>query len=294
MKQNLHLLFNPHSGAGKKAGTLDKIRSYLDPHFTMRIHISKSRAEARSITESICSSSDTPCIAVAGGDGTISDVLNGCDLTKTTLGIIPVGTVNIVARELGIPLDIERACKVIRQGTRTTIDVTTANNRRFIFGVGVGFDAKIVHNVTLEKKLKFGKMSYALETFNTVKSFQPFAAKIRVDDTVIHDGPVFNVIIGKSKLYAGKYTLFPEASLDNGVIDAALFTHPGKLRFMTGCAKFFLKLRDSHISLIRGKKIEVLTGEKIPMQIDGDAEGFSPVAFQIDAQKLSLFAPHAC
>lgn len=291
MKKPLHLIFNPHSGLGKKAGTLEMIRESLSKDFIVTEYISKSREQAAATAQTICSAEPRPVIAIAGGDGTLSDVLNGCTVSTVTLGIIPTGTVNIVAQELKLPLDIPAACRIIAQGAIRRIDIPTANGRRFMFGAGIGFDAEIVHNVTLETKLRLGKMSYALETLRTMRRFKPFETAVTVDGSAVYRGTAYTVIIGKSKLYAGKYVLFPEAAMDNGVLDVAVFHHLSLFKFASGCLKFFLKRPDACITLARGTCVEVSPAGTIPVQIDGDAEGFSPVTFRIAEQQLALFAP---
>jgi diacylglycerol kinase family enzyme len=112
-----------------------------------------------------------------------------------------------------------------------------------------------------------------------------------IDGQKVFDGPVFQVIIGKSNYYAGKFALFKDASLSNGYFDVALFTHPNKLRFTLGCVRFFMRRNDTQRLLFRGKNIIVQTIEPVPTQLDGDLADDTPVEFQLIGQTLEVLVP---
>ncbi len=291
VKERLFLIFNPNSGKGKRAGTLRRIQDCLSGQFHVELNITTSRDQARRTAEKITSVHKKPLIVVAGGDGTINDIINGCRMDNIVLGLIPAGTANIIALQLGIPLTIKDSCAIIKNRVTRKIDIGLANRTRFIFCAGLGFDGNVVKSVKLEHKLLLGQSVYLLQAVKTLMKLRPFHSMVIIDGQKVFDGPVFQVIIGKSNYYAGKFALFKDASLSNGYFDVALFTHPNKLRFTLGCVSFFMRRNDTQRLLFRGKNIIVQTIEPVPTQLDGDLADDTPVEFQLIGQTLEVLVP---
>lgn len=288
-KQKLHLIFNPNSGKGKKRGILETIKNTLADDFDLDLIVSTSRKMARDTAQEITKTRRNAYIAVAGGDGTINDVLNGCDLSSgVTMGLLPTGTVNIVAKELGIPETVTDACACLKNKIEKPVDVSVANKIRFLFGAGIGFDADIIENVDLKQKLVLGKGVYALNAFKLMSGYKPFPATVSVDGKVCYEGTSFEIIVGKSKYYAGKFLLFPDASFDNGLLDIAIFAHQSKPGFAFGCVKFFLRARDAKRFHFQGKTISIKTQWPVAYHVDGDTGASAPVDFRIEKEPLRL------
>ncbi|RJP58089.1 MAG: diacylglycerol kinase family lipid kinase [Candidatus Auribacter fodinae] len=292
MKKRAYLIYNPHSGRGKYKSTLRAVLQQLKPHFEVELIVSNSREFARDIAAKVTAKEDKPLVVVAGGDGTINDVVNGADLRNMVLGIIPVGSVNVIAYDLKIPSRIEHACSILANNSSVrTLDVSKANNTRFIFGAGVGFDAAVVKNVELKHKLLLGKTVYAWQSMRLMKSFKPFEASVTCDGNEVYSGLVFDLIIGKSNYYAGRFKLFDDASYTNGRLNGAIFTHSTIPQYIKGCAAFFMQMKDRRRIYFSGSNIEVKTDSAVPYHVDGDAGSASPVSFHINSQKLYVVAP---
>ena len=112
-------------------------------------------------------------IIAAGGDGTVNEVLNGLDPKVCTLGVLPVGTMNVLALELGIPPGLEKALEVIRAGKRKRLDLGLANERRFIQLAGVGLDAETVRRTHPNAKRAWGPWSYLMTAAQLMVSPAP-------------------------------------------------------------------------------------------------------------------------
>lgn len=290
-KQKLYLIYNPNSGLGKRKSTLFSIVQCFQDKFDLIIRVSVSREHARDIAKEITSSENNPIVVVAGGDGTVNDIVNGANLNNIILGIIPAGSVNVIAGELGIAQNIKKACEVIANKKIDRIDVSLANDIRFIFCAGLGFDAYIIKNVSLKSKLLFGKSVYGWEFIRRLKDFVPFDAQIMVDGKKVYEGRLFECIAGKSRCYAGKFILFPDASMKNGKIELVALTHQSKASFLSGCFKFFTGRNDPDFRYWRGDRIEVVTKNKIHYHVDGDNGCLSPVTFRLESPKLNIIVP---
>jgi len=290
-KKDLFLIYNPNSGKGKNTKTLDKIKRLLNDDFNLKVYVSNSRQSARDLAWQITSSCKNPLIVAAGGDGTINDIVNGCDINNVNIGILPVGTVNIIAKELGIEENLYKACEYIKKGNIAQIDVSKSNNIRFLFASGIGFDAQVVNNVSLKLKLMFGKLSYVIKSISVMFSFKPIDSIIINDNKQIFKGKFYQVIAGKTNIYAGNFKLFNDASLNNGLINLAVFSHPTKLSFVLGFIKFFISFNDKYIKRYQCRKIEIKTESLTPFHIDGDSGNISPVVIDVLETKLNVIVP---
>src|SRR3712207_338679 len=160
-------------------------------------------------------------VVAAGGDGTVNEVINGLE-ENATLGILPLGTANVLARELGLPLDVGQACQRILNGERTRVDIGVATNRegverRFACMAGVGFDAHVVRAVTPRLKNYLGTHAFALTAFRVLfgKEFPPVH--------VVHDGTTHVVrfaIVANAHHYGGGLWGAPCGRLTRGRISS--------------------------------------------------------------------------
>lgn len=290
VKKKLYLIFNPNSGKGKNKQTLPAILTHLSDFFDVEVSLSQSRMHARELARSITSSQNRPLIVAAGGDGTISDIVNGCRLDNVTLGIVPIGSVNIIADQLGIPSSINESCALIKKESSQQIDISSANALRFVFGAGVGFDGKVIEQVNLKHKLMLGKSIYCWTAMKVLPRFSPYEAEVVIDGKKVFSGRIFQVIVGKSRLYAG-FSLFHTASLFNGLFDVAIFTHRTKSSFVHGYLNCFMHIKDKKLHFFRGRSIRVSTDRPVPYHIDGDDGNSTPVEFSLLPQSLKVIVP---
>ena len=161
-------------------------------------------------------------IVAAGGDGTINEVVNGIGSAPVALGILPMGTVNVIAMELGIPFDLVAAWKVIRAGKIRLIDEASANGHLFIQMAGVGLDAQIVERNSRQIKKVLGPLSYLL-TATQVAAEKPPRLRVVSEGRPTVEGSF--VLVGNGKLYGGPFSLFKEADMQDGLLDVCVFRH---------------------------------------------------------------------
>lgn len=291
MKKKLHLIFNPNSGKGKFKHILPILTNNLKPYFDLDVNVSPNREKTRELAKKISSSEHNPIIAAAGGDGLINEIINGADYKNIVLGIIPIGTANILAKELHIPHGIKKSCLCIKNGSQRLIDVNTINNTRFMFSAGLGFDAKIIKSIKLRNKLIFGKLIYIWKFLHLFSRVQSFNTTLKIDGKQVFEGDIFDLVIGKSRYYGGKIVLFPKASVDNGLLEIAIFDHPTSQKFFGGCVKFLFNKKDPYRKYWRGKEIQVITDQAIPFHIDGDTGPTSPAKITSEQKQLKVIVP---
>lgn len=237
-------------------------------------------------------------IVAAGGDGTINEVANGIGLSGIPLAVLPLGTVNVFARELGIPIDLNSAWTLAENGRVRTIDLARAEangkQRYFVQLAGVGFDAWAVRQASWELKKRIGPLSYVWAGLKAVA--QPLG-DVGVSTNGAHPrgcGPA--VLIGNGRFYGGRFALFPRARMDDGLLDVCVFGRGGYLdviRYGQGV------LRGVHTTLpdvcyFQAEEFacSAVAGTSVPFELDGEDAGDAPVRFSVVPRSLRVMTPN--
>jgi diacylglycerol kinase (ATP) len=238
-------------------------------------------------------------IVAAGGDGTVNEVLNGIGgapngFDRARLGVLPLGTVNVFARELKIPLQVERAWEVVQRGREKKIDLPSvefsANGVRqkqyFVQLAGAGLDARVIELLDLQHKKKIGPLAYVIAGLKALREKKP---KI----TVRTDGQNFSgelVLIGNGRFYGGPFGIFPSADSRDGLLDVCIFP---RVNFTTlfRCAPGFLvrqKLPEKIVRRFRAASFELSADSSAAFELDGEWAGNLPATFSIERGRLRI------
>lgn len=235
-------------------------------------------------------------VVAAGGDGTVNDVASGllevAD-TPTRLGILPFGTSNLVARELGIPLDPVGAGDVIAEGVARRFDVGVVDGRVFLACVGFGWDASIVRSLSSVRKGHIGFTSYVRPTWSATWGYSFPELTVRAEGGEEARGEI--VVVLNARPYAAFFTLSPDARPDDGLLDVVVLKRRGPLdvpRWMMRALRGTL-LRDRGATLLRTARLSVTGGVPVPYQIDGDVGGDTPADMLVRPGALRVLAPPA-
>ncbi len=271
------LIINPVSG-GYSERKLDKVTAaFAAGGLAAEVLLTKSAADAELFARRICAERREPLIVVGGGDGTINQVLNGVGPGQATLAVLPLGTANVVARELGINSLDDAVQRVLRGVTRPlTAGLLEAEgvNRRFLLMAGIGVDGSIVAGVREKEKRIFGKGAYLLAAARLMLDWEQERLQVVADGRQID---CHSVIICNAARYGGSFHLAPGADL---------FTPEFRLVCVTGDRRrAYLRLALAVIAgkvaecrgimLITTREVQV-TGTKA-VQVDGDFCCHAPV-----------------
>lgn len=221
-----------------------------------------------------------PLVVAAGGDGTIAEVANGLANSKTSLGIIPLGTANVLAHELGLPFAPRAVAAALAFGRTKPLWPGIAHgvngSRLFVQMLGAGFDAQVVHHISTPLKHVIGKGAYVGQTLRELTRYRYPPLTLRVDGV---ERQAASVIVSKGRLYAGRYQLAPQARPDEPGFWVASFAHGGQASTLLYGAALPLNLlpRCPGLELHRASVVEILSNSEIPAQADGDAAGMTPL-----------------
>lgn len=230
-------------------------------------------------------------VIAAGGDGTLNEVVNGIGGSSVRLGILPVGTMNVFATELGIPQgNLERAWSVIEQGKVVEVDLPQANDTHFIQLAGVGLDAEVVRKTTADSKRALGPLSYLL-TLVQVAAHKPSRVLLEAEGGRISEGSF--ALIGNGRLYGGPFPVFKRASLFDGLLDVLVFqnqSHWDVVRYFQAIA-FGTHPQLPDVEYFQTSTLRVTSSGDVPVELDGEVAGMLPCLFSVSSQKLRVLAP---
>jgi len=229
-------------------------------------------------------------IAVAGGDGTINEVVNGLGDKKLPLAVIPLGTANVLAHEIGLGGSPREIARTIAEGRPQPISVGIVNGRRFVMMAGFGFDAHVVADVQPTIKKLFGKVAYVLSTLKALVSFD--FPKYRV----VVDGEAFDVasaVIANGHFYGGTFVCAPDARLQDPTLHVVLFMKPGVMRTLRYAVWLALGRLDKlpDVRIVPATDIVVERVDAEPVQGDGDILASLPARITLAPAALALLMP---
>jgi YegS/Rv2252/BmrU family lipid kinase len=230
-------------------------------------------------------------IVAAGGDGTINEVVNGMAGTNAALGLLPMGTMNVFALELGIPSSNLGLCwDIIQKQNSRLIDMPRANDKHFVQLAGVGLDAQVVKETSRAFKRSFGPLSYLFSAAQ-IAARRPPRLLIESANAITEEGSF--VLVGNGRLYGGPFPFFKNAVIDDGLLDVVIFKQLGYLEIIKYLQNvvFSSAIRLPEVEYFQTERLRVTTDEDVPVEIDGELIGECPVEFQIQKQKLRVLVP---
>jgi diacylglycerol kinase (ATP) len=239
-------------------------------------------------------------IVAAGGDGTVNEVLNGLGdapdgFARAALAVLPLGTVNVFAKELGISGSTPRAWKQILDGERRQIDlpyVTSSGEstrRYFAQLAGAGLDARAVELVSWSLKKKVGALAYVWAGLQAIVETRP-PIEIRANGERIRGEAI---LIGNGRFYGGRFSIFSQADLRDGRLDAVIFSR-SDFASLARCGLSWATKRlgrDAGAVVISAESIQLSAEGPVAYQIDGELGGNLPARFELLPGKLNVIVP---
>jgi YegS/Rv2252/BmrU family lipid kinase len=241
-------------------------------------------------------------IVAAGGDGTLNEVLNGIGdvpdgFERARLGVLPLGTVNVFAREVKIPIRLDRAWAAISRGAETRIDlgvVTFQENgaeakRYFAQLAGAGLDARAIELVDWRLKKKVGPLAYVVAGLRALTESQQ---RISVANGKFKTAGEL-VLIGNGGLYGGEFRIFPPADMRDGLLEACVFPRVNWLTLMHCGPRLLVKgtLPRTAAQSVQSHSITLTSEARVPFEVDGEYVGNLPATFSIERSKLRVIVP---
>jgi diacylglycerol kinase (ATP) len=290
-ERRLLIIFNP-TGGGRRRRRFEEVVAELR---RLGCEVTVRPTGSRGDAEQLAASADPnryDILVVAGGDGTINEAVNGLEHARLPLAILPLGTANVLAAEIGMATDPRTVARTIALGRPCPISVATANGRRFLLMAGVGFDAHVVRHVDLALKRWVGKSAYGIAILRQLRAF-PFR-----EYTVTIDGRTWqaaSVLVANAHFYGGRFVCAPAADLRTPTLEVCMFERRGRLSALG----YTLAMLTGHLPkltsyrTISARKVHIDGGSNEPVQGDGDIIGHLDVTIEIVPEALHLVYPPA-
>lgn len=204
-----------------------------------------------------------------GGDGLVRRCVNALEDTQVPLAIVPAGTSNLFATNLGIEPDIPAAVQVALLGERRRVDVGRFEEERFAVMAGAGFDAAMIKGAD-ELKDGLGRGAYVLSGAASLNT-PSFEAKIKIDGTRWYKGPASCILVGNVGGLFGGVEVFADAQPDDGVLDVGVLTSEGPVQLMRAATRTALGSADKSpfVRITQGRKVRVKLDRKVRYELDG-------------------------
>ena len=289
MKSGAVIIGNPNSGSAGDEGYLE---GFADTLRAGGLTVEVLNTERPDHATELAAAAGDRLVIAAGGDGTVNEVLNGLS-EGATLGILPLGTANVLARELGLPLEPEGACGRILTGEAFRMDVGVARDgegteRRFACMAGIGFDADVVREVGPRLKRYLRSLAFALVALKVyLKGGRP--------EVHVRDGETTHVVeyvvVANGQYYGGDFETAERASLTSGELQVVLVEKVGHLARPDVLAHILAKKpldRTMRSFASRGVLAEYPGGRSVAVQIDGEVWGHLPMSFRVEPGALEV------
>jgi diacylglycerol kinase family enzyme len=309
------IVANPNSGGVRGAEGLRELRAtaiWLTEHgLATELRLTEAAGHAGELAREAAQAGMEVVIA-AGGDGTINDVAQGLARTATALGVLPLGTMNVWARETGIPLHLAQARELLLRGTRRRVDLGRAGSRYFLLMAGIGMDAEVVRRVEGNWLKRWGLkfLDYVL-TAGMLGFTQPPARLWHRIDAQPDSRPrrpganpgrpgskrrgtrALLVVIGNTRLHAATLAFAHKAVVDDGLLDVVIVGGGGLIHRAQVLASALLRRSsgDPRVRYERCRSIRLESAPPLPVQVDGELIGRLPMTFAVAPAALTVIVP---
>lgn len=291
------LIANPTSGSYvHHAQYIADAVSYLRNHgWQVELRLTQQAGDARKFAREAVEHHANVVVAV-GGDGTINEVIQELAGSETALGVLPSGTINIWAREVGIPLDNIGARAVLVNGQIRRVDLGQINDRYFLLMVGIGIDGEVTHEVEKKPIKRLGVLGYSVIALWTGIGYRPFRVLLELAGRVIKLNAL-QIIIGNTQLYAGTMKYTWQAKCDDGQLDICIIRKQNSFARLALVLDFLLhrEQRGQWVHYETGSVVKIYTRRPVAIQLDGDPFGYttreSPTIVKVVRGALKVVVP---
>ena len=281
---------NPIAGRGKGGKAARELSEGLRRlGIPASTHLTSGRGDARERVARL--EDDVDLVIAVGGDGTLREVLEGLQDTSVPVGLLPLGTANVLAGELGLPRDVHEALEVFAQRHTRRIDVSRVNDELSFLVTGVGPDAMAVREVERLRRGAITKLHYVWALFATLLRYRAPKLKVEIDGDEV-PGEYGFVMVSNTKCYAGVAQLDPATRMDDGRYEVYLFPARGRLQLIAIVLRGILRSLPGRLgTLHRATQVRVTSPEPAPYQVDGDYHGETPVEIAVPGRQVRLLTP---
>lgn len=231
-------------------------------------------------------------IVAAGGDGTVNEIMNGMAHSTVPMALLPFGTTNLFAREIGLHRRPGKAVDTIMNGRKQTVNLGRAGDRYFLLMAGIGFDAHVVYNLNLRLKSLAGELAYIFSALRVIAKTPPRKC---IEARINGDTPIkcSSLILGNAKYYGGSFEVTPGATITKPSLQLCAFAGETR-RSIVGYALGILMKKHTHFANVTTRTVEcldVVSENPVHVQVDGDYLRQLPLELKVVPEALTILRP---
>lgn len=290
--RRLLLIANPVSGGGRGMRLAGQLAEALRARGAIAETYSTTCAGDATVRARIAGNEPWDALVAIGGDGTVNEVLNGMPEPSRPLGVLPVGTANVLALELGLPRAVGAAAAVLAAGRTRRLAIGRCGDRRFLLFCGVGVDGAVVQRLRDAPNRTLGKRKWLGPIVHTIRHWPQFSLRATFPDgEVLAD--LSSVLVTRVRNFGGVVMLPREISADSGQLHVLCFRQRSRRAWLwqglRGLCRCMRKGGDLLLRSTNGVRID---GDA-PCQVDGDFGGVGSVSIDLDPKPAQVIAPLA-
>jgi len=318
------LIYNPSGGQVVVRHELDNVLAFLERHgWSVTLQETKKPLEATELARHAVNRGASVVIA-AGGDGTVNEVANGLVNTDAALGVLPVGTTNSWALQMGIPAlnpllpgtqavkmiaALEQriahplpasyyqkvllgAARVLIEGHTAVVDMGQLSGRHFLMWAGIGFDAAVAQSVPLKEKRALGSWAYVLPALESAYRYSGTDVCLKLDRKVVNVRTPL-IVVSNVQLYGGMLAIGARACVNDAKLDVCIFKGGGFFTFVQQATKVLSHrhLQDPQVEYYQCREIIIESARPLPVHVDGEPFTNTPVAIHTIPSSLKVIVP---
>ena len=282
-------IVNPVAGSGAGRRVFEQVeRGLKRAGLAVEASLTAQAGDAR---RAAAQAAGCDVVVSIGGDGTLNEVVNGLE-ADLPVAPCPLGTANVLAKELGVPRSVARFCEMVRAGRERVLDLGAVNGQRFVSMTGAGFDASVTAEVHAARRGAIRMSGYFGPLLRHLARYPFPRLKVRIDGGEVVESAGF-ALVSNVRSYGGPLVVAPDAVPDDGLLDVCTLPRASRLAYVRALAAFFLRCQHSlsGARYHRGRSIEVTADERVPYQADGDPAGWLPARIELLERTLRVVVP---
>ena len=281
---------NPIAGAGRGERSARGLSEGLRARgLEVELHLTAGRGDATRRVRGRAREVDL--LVSVGGDGTLREVLDGVGDESVPVGILPMGTANVLSLDLKLPRDVAGALEVLARGRTQAIDVARVNGSLGFLVTGVGLDAAVVEELERRRSGPISKSSYVWAALSALRGYATPELTLELDGQRAA-GPVGAVLVSNIVHYGGVFRLDAGRRLDDGLYEVYLFRDARLLPMAFAALRgFFSHLPGGSCEMRRARRVRITSPVPVPYHVDGDFGGHTPLDFEVSATRRRILIP---
>jgi YegS/Rv2252/BmrU family lipid kinase len=294
--KNIHVIINPASGKGES--TLPIIHAFMkEAGIQWEASITQQTGDALRFAKAAVKKG-IDALAVYGGDGTLMEAASGLIGSEVPLAILPGGSGNVLATELGIPTDLKKACMLLSHGPlkTTAIDVGQFDKRYFVVGISLGFAADVIKGADRETKNKIGILAYFLSAITALKKTRKAVYHLKIDGQEYKIQGLTCIIANTGNFGFSNISFDKHIDISDGFLDVLVVRKANLGLFKLMVVTLFKRERPDNLELVehwQGKNISVSSSPKQVIQCDGELIKTGPLHIKIIPKAIKILVPES-